>query len=84
MKANTPIRPRAASHILRKTVQTQVRILRLKHRLTQQGLADAAGIDRKTVNRIEMGRFTPNIDTLARLAAAMRIEPTDLLKQPRR
>jgi putative transcriptional regulator len=34
---------------------------------TQQQLADVCGIDRKTINRIENGHFSPNLDTLVRI-----------------
>lgn len=39
--------------------------------LTQRELADICGIDRKTVNRIENGHFSPTIDTLTRIALSL-------------
>jgi putative transcriptional regulator len=53
--------------------------LRSKKGLSQQALADIAGIDRKTVNRIECGHFSPSIDTLVRLGDAFRLKPAKLL-----
>lgn len=52
---------------------------RSKQGLSQQALADIAGIDRKTVNRIENGHFSPSIDTLVRLGDAFRLKPARLL-----
>jgi len=46
---------------------------------TQQALADFAGVDRKTVNRIECGHFSPNIDTLVRLGDALDMDAYELL-----
>jgi len=53
--------------------------LRSKKGLSQQALADIAGIDRKTVNRIECGHFSPSLDTLVRLGGAFRLKPAKLL-----
>ena len=47
---------------------------RTKLRMTQQELADLCNVDRKTVNRIENGHFSPNIDTLVRLFTALDIK----------
>jgi DNA-binding XRE family transcriptional regulator len=48
--------------------------------MSQQEVADNAGIDRKTVNRIENFHFLPNIDTLLRLAKAFSINPADIFE----
>jgi len=52
--------------------------LRLENDLTQEQLAQASGIDRKTVNRIENGHFSPNLDTLFRLCEAIGVKPAEL------
>lgn len=36
--------------------------------LTQQKLAEAAGLDRSTVNQVETGQWTPMLDTAEKLA----------------
>jgi len=46
---------------------------------SQQELADRAGIDRKTVNRIENGHFSPSMETFFMLCRAMRVTPTQLI-----
>jgi DNA-binding XRE family transcriptional regulator len=53
--------------------------LRTERELTQTELSVLAGIDRKTINRIENGHFAPSIDTLVRLSMVMRVPVTDLL-----
>ena len=46
-----------------------------------QGLvAKLARIDRKTVNRIENGHFSPSLDTLFRLCKALKVKPEALVK----
>jgi putative transcriptional regulator len=61
-------------------VAQQVRRRRIRAKLSQQALADGAGIDRKTVNRIERGHFSPSVETVARMAAVLNIKPIDLMK----
>jgi transcriptional regulator with XRE-family HTH domain len=39
-----------------------------------------AGVDRKTINRIENGHFSPALDTLVRLSSALAVTPASLLK----
>jgi putative transcriptional regulator len=61
-----------------KKVANRLKQYRLDAGLTQQEVADFAGIDRKTVNRIENLHFSPNIDTLLRLSKALGFHPSDL------
>jgi len=72
-----------ATTIIKK--QTQLiaeRILakRKKAGLSQDALAELAGIDRKTINRIEKGHFSPNMETFFRIAHAFKMNAKDLLK----
>jgi DNA-binding XRE family transcriptional regulator len=53
--------------------------LRTERELTQTELSVLAGIDRKTINRIENGHFAPSVDTLVRLSMVMRVPVTDFL-----
>jgi transcriptional regulator with XRE-family HTH domain len=55
--------------------------LRTDGDLSQAYLAELAGVDRKTINRIENGHFSPALDTLVRLSVALGITPSDLLKK---
>lgn len=54
---------------------------RLKQKITQEALAKKAGVDRKTVNRIENGWFSPSMDTFFRICGALGVKPVDVLKQ---
>jgi transcriptional regulator with XRE-family HTH domain len=53
---------------------------RKKAGLSQDALAELAGIDRKTVNRIENGHFSPSMETFFRIAHALRTNAKDFLK----
>lgn len=54
---------------------------RRRRGLTQQQLADGAGIDRATVSLIENGREEPRADTVRRLAAVLDINPADFWRE---
>jgi|694.fasta_scaffold62653_6 DNA-binding XRE family transcriptional regulator len=47
---------------------------RIELELSQETLGKIIGIDRKTINRIENGHFSPNLDTLVRIFAALGIK----------
>ena len=42
--------------------------LRTKHGLSQQDLADAIGVSRKTISTVETGRFTPSVVIALKIA----------------
>ncbi len=41
-------------------MNNKIRIARAEARLTQQQLAEAAGVSRQTINAIESGKFVPS------------------------
>lgn len=41
-------------------MKNNLRVARAECRMTQQQLADAAGVSRQTVNAIESGKFVPS------------------------
>jgi transcriptional regulator with XRE-family HTH domain len=59
-------------------ISKRVKELREWRGWSQIELASRAGIDRKTVNRIENGHFMPSVETLVALGKAFDI-PTDTL-----
>ena len=47
---------------------------RIELEFSQETLGQIIGVDRKTINRIENGHFSPNLDTLVRIFAALDIK----------
>ena len=56
--------------------------LRTNRGLSQARHAELAGVDRKTINRIENGHFSPSLDTLTRLSVVLKCRLADFLKSP--
>ena len=48
-------------------------------KISQEKLADIAGLDRKTISRIENGHLSPSIDNLWAIADALNLEAHELL-----
>lgn len=57
----------------------RLRALRIAAGLTQAELARRTGIHRPNIARVEAGRHTPSLETLARLAAAIGVSTTRVL-----
>lgn len=55
----------------------RIKQLRKQKGFTQDQVAEAAGIDSKSLSRIECNRFNPAIDTLESLAVALDVEMQD-------
>jgi transcriptional regulator with XRE-family HTH domain len=51
--------------------------IREERGLSQQGLADASCVNKATINQIERGRRSPNLETLEKLADALAVEMAD-------
>jgi transcriptional regulator with XRE-family HTH domain len=64
---------------MRKVLADRLFELRTDAELSQASLAEIAGVDRKTINRIENGHFSPALDTIVRLSVALGITPSTLL-----
>ena len=64
---------------MRKVLADRLFELRTNADLSQARLAEIAGVDRKTINRIENGHFSPALDTIVRLSGALGIAPSTLL-----
>ncbi len=56
-----------------------VRARRLEVGLSQEDLAAAAGMDRKSISRIETGTYSPSLDRLWVLADALESDLPDLV-----
>jgi transcriptional regulator with XRE-family HTH domain len=60
----------------------RVRELRNRRGLSQEALADKAGLDRTYISSCERGKRNVSLLTLHRIAAALEVEPTALLSLP--
>ena len=55
--------------------------LRIRRALTQQELAEKAGISSNALNRIELSKAEPHMSTLRKLAKALDVDPTELIEE---
>ena len=65
---------------LRQTVSANTRRLRAERRWSQEGLADQCGLHRTYIGAIERGEHNITLETLERIAAALGVALTDLLR----
>lgn len=63
-----------------RTIGERLRQHREEQGLTQTECAMFAGLDRKTVNRIENNHFSPSLDTLLRLAIVFGVTGSELIE----
>ena len=64
---------------LRSVLAGNLRRLRLERGLTQEALADRAGLDRTYISALERERYSASVDTIDGLARALGVEPDDLI-----
>lgn len=64
----------------RRAIGARIRETRLRANLTQEKLAELAGLDRLAVNRIENGHQAALIDSLIRIADALDTPLSDLVR----
>lgn len=64
---------------LRQILAENLRTARRHAGLSQEGLADAAGIDRTYVSALERSRYAATVDVIERLALALGVAPSTLL-----
>jgi transcriptional regulator with XRE-family HTH domain len=64
----------------RRAVGDRVRVRRLYKNLTQERLAELTGVDRSTLQRIEAGSNDAKLSHLLRIARALDMLPSDLLR----
>jgi transcriptional regulator with XRE-family HTH domain len=57
----------------------RIRARRMERGLTQLELAEGAGVDRKTISRIENSRFSPSLINIYAIADALNVEVRDLI-----
>lgn len=57
----------------------RVRRTRLRRKMSQEALADAAGLHRTHISLIERGLRSVRIETIERLAIALKVQPANLM-----
>ncbi|MEU8950883.1 helix-turn-helix transcriptional regulator [Streptomyces sp. NPDC048489] len=75
--------PSAALLAYRRLVGERLRTTRARAGLTQQALAERAGLDKQAVSMIENAHSSPRLDTLWHLAIAMDISLAELVEDGR-
>jgi transcriptional regulator with XRE-family HTH domain len=60
-------------------VGTRLRGLRAERSLSQERLAELAGVDRKLIYRTELGQTSPRLDAVALIAEALGVDLSDLV-----
>lgn len=60
---------------VKETIARNLAAARSAVRLSQEGLAKAAGVSRATINQLEAAEADPRLSTLIRVAGALRISP---------
>jgi transcriptional regulator with XRE-family HTH domain len=64
----------------RRVIGDHIRAARLEANLTQEKLAELAGMERQAINRIEQGHQAALIDNLIRIADALDVPLADLVR----
>lgn len=67
----------------RKRIGNKIALLRKETGLSQEKLAEMAGIDRTNVSKIENGRYNISIDLLSKVVSALNAD-IDLVKRSKK
>ncbi len=60
-------------------ISNNIRLLRFnKNGMTQQGLADAVGVTRQTINAIEHNKYSPSLQVAFKIAAVFELPLTEV------
>jgi transcriptional regulator with XRE-family HTH domain len=54
--------------------------IRAQRRLSQEQLADKAGVSRQYLSRLEIGRHDPSLSTMVKLAKALKVKMGELVE----
>jgi transcriptional regulator with XRE-family HTH domain len=69
---------------LQRAMATNVRRERQARELTQEELADRAGLSARYLGSIERARVAASVIVLGKLAQALKVDPCDLIRSPSR
>jgi len=62
----------------------RIRQLRMKKGLTQEGLANEAGLDRSYMGGVERGERNVSLNNIGKIAKALEVEPFELLRSSKK
>jgi transcriptional regulator with XRE-family HTH domain len=69
------------AHVRRVALGSRLRQLRNRQGLSQQQLADLAGVDRSFLAQVESGKHSPRVDWLYHVAAALGVHIMELFTE---
>jgi transcriptional regulator with XRE-family HTH domain len=69
---------------LKEIMATNVRRIRHAKELTQEELADKAGLSNRYLGSIERGKVSASVTVLGQIAEALRVDACDLICSPKR
>lgn len=69
---------------LQRAMAINLRRVRYAKELSQEELADRAGLSARYVGSIERGAVSPSVTVLGQLAEALRVDPCELIRSPYR
>lgn len=58
----------------------RIRVYRAEHRMSQDALAAAIGVSRKTISTIEVGRFVPSTVIALKMARYFQVQVEDIFQ----
>ena len=64
----------------RRRIGVNIRAIRLRLRMTQQQLADACGLSKGMISKVETGAVVPALATLSKIAGAMHVKVSQLIE----
>jgi transcriptional regulator with XRE-family HTH domain len=69
---------------LRQVFATNLRRIRHQRKLSQEGLAHDAEVDRAYLSRVERGVTHVGLEIIGRLAAVLEVDPAEFFRKPTR
>lgn len=69
---------------LRQNLAANLRRIRAERGLSQDDFAALVEVHRTYINHLEQAKRSPTIDVIERMADRLKIDPSDLLSEPKR
>lgn len=63
-------------------LDNRIRVFRAEHRMSQEDLAEAIGVSRKTISTIEVGRFVPSTVIALKIANYFSVPVEEIFSLP--